>query len=225
MGGVHHPPADVQRRAHDAIGAAPLDREHGADDVDDRIELADLVQMDFLDRHLVNLRLGFREALEKSLRAIAAARCERGAVDVREDFRECPVSVILAVGRMVAMILGVAVIVRVAMIMRVRMIVRVGMIVSVIVGEGVAVIVSVRVIVNVLIRDVVMAPVAAVLVHDEFRGGHAGAQDALGGDVEPRHGEASQRAPQVVQRKTRVEQRAEDHVAGDAGEAVEVENP
>jgi hypothetical protein len=179
------------------------------------------VQVDLLDGHLVNLRLGFRKALEERLGAIPAARCQRRAIDVREDFRERPVSVALAVDRMVAMILRVAVIVLVVVI------VRLGMIVSVIVsvGVGLLAIVSVRVIVNVVIREIEMTHVAAVLVHDEFRRRHAGAQDALGGDVEPRHGEASERAPQGVQRKTRVEQRAEDHVAGDAGEAIEIENP
>ena len=46
---MHHPAADVQRRADDAIGAEPLEREHRADDVDDRVERADLVQMHLLD--------------------------------------------------------------------------------------------------------------------------------------------------------------------------------
>ena len=45
MSRVHHAAADVQRRAHDAIGAEPFEREHGADDVDDRVERADLVQV------------------------------------------------------------------------------------------------------------------------------------------------------------------------------------
>ena len=62
-----------------------------------------------------------------------------------------------------------------------------------------------------------------MLVDDELRGRHAGAQDARGADVEARHGEAAERALQVVERQAGIEHRAERHVAGDPGEAVEVQ--
>src|SRR2546425_4155898 len=63
-----------------------------------------------------------------------------------------------------------------------------------------------------------------VLVHVEFDRGHAGAQDAVGVDVRVAECEAAERALQLVERKTGVDERAERHVAGDAGETVEVEN-
>ena len=67
------PAADVQRRHDDPVGAEPFDREHRADDVDDGIEGADLVQVHPLDRHLVDGGLGLGEPLEQ-LRARAPGR-------------------------------------------------------------------------------------------------------------------------------------------------------
>jgi hypothetical protein len=63
-----------------------------------------------------------------------------------------------------------------------------------------------------------------MLVDTEFRGRDAGLDDALGGDVPALDGEAAQRALQLVERQTGIEQRAEDHVPGRAREAVKVEN-
>ena len=63
------PLADVQRRDHHASALEPFEGEDGADDVDDRVERADLVQVDALDRHLVNRRLGLSQPLEQRLRA------------------------------------------------------------------------------------------------------------------------------------------------------------
>ena len=83
--GVHHPAADIQRRADDPVGAGPLHREHRADDVDDGVEGAHLVQVDLLHRHLMNRRLGFPEPLKHRLRLIAPFRRQRRAVDHRED--------------------------------------------------------------------------------------------------------------------------------------------
>ena len=59
------PLPDVQRRHDDVVGAEPLHPEHGADDVDDRVERADLVQVDALDRHVVNRGLGLGQPLEQ----------------------------------------------------------------------------------------------------------------------------------------------------------------
>ena len=54
MSRVDHSAADVERRADDALGAEPLEPEHDANDVDDRIEGADFVEVDTVDGHLVN---------------------------------------------------------------------------------------------------------------------------------------------------------------------------
>ena len=81
---VHHAAADVQRRADDAIGMKPFEREHGADDVDNRVERADLVQVNLLDRHLMNGRLGFAETMEQLFGACLRDRRERRALDQRD---------------------------------------------------------------------------------------------------------------------------------------------
>ena len=88
MGRVDHPAADVQRRAHDLIHARPLERVHSTDDIDDRVESADLVQMDTLDGHLVDRRLDLREFLKQRLRAIPAGGGQCRAIDQAEDFRK-----------------------------------------------------------------------------------------------------------------------------------------
>ena len=60
--------------------------------------------------------------------------------------------------------------------------------------------------------------------HVELRCGDAGADDALGPDGVAVDRQAAERTSKVLERKTGVEQRAEDHVAGCAREAVEIEN-
>ena len=64
----------------------------------------------------------------------------------------------------------------------------------------------------------------AHFVHDELRRRHTGAQHALGADLVARHGEAAERARQLLERQARVEERAERHVARNAGETVEIQN-
>src|SRR2546426_1660832 len=70
---------------------------------------------------------------------------------------------------------------------------------------------------------VVMTVMMIVLVHDELGGRHAGAQDTRRADVEAGHGEAAERALQLVERQAGVEQGAERHVARDAREAIEIQ--
>ena len=70
---LHHAAADVQRRADDAIGTEPLHRKDGADDVDDRVERADLVQMNLLDRNLVDGRFGLAKTMKQLLARDACA--------------------------------------------------------------------------------------------------------------------------------------------------------
>ena len=68
-----------------------------------------------------------------------------------------------------------------------------------------------------------MTVMMIVLVHDELGGRHAGAQDTRRADVEAGHGEAAERALQLVERQAGVEQGAERHVARDAREAIEIQ--
>ena len=70
----HRSAADVDRRGHDVVGAEPLHAKDGADDVDDRVEGADLVQVHSIDRHLVDRGLRFGQPLEQRA---ARAPCPR----------------------------------------------------------------------------------------------------------------------------------------------------
>jgi len=88
---------------------------------------------------------------------------------------------------------------------------------------------TVTVVVMVMIMIMIMAVrrawcvVRSVFVHDELRRGQAGTQHARGGDVEAGHGEAAERALQLIERQAGVEKRAERHVARDAREAIEIQ--
>ena len=63
-----------------------------------------------------------------------------------------------------------------------------------------------------------------VLMNDKLRRGNPRAQHAHGADVVARHGEAAERPFQVFERQAGIEHSAKRHVAGDAGEAIEIEN-
>ena len=84
----HRAAADVERRRDDAVGAEPFHREHGADDVDDRVDGADLVQVDAVERHVVNRGLGFGEPVEQRDGARLPGRRQRRTADVALDVGE-----------------------------------------------------------------------------------------------------------------------------------------
>ena len=90
---LHHSASHIERRADDAIGVQPLEREHRPDDIDDRVERPDFVEVHLLDRHLMNGRLGHRQPVEQRLGAIAAGRRQRASIDQGEDFRQTSVRV------------------------------------------------------------------------------------------------------------------------------------
>ena len=79
--------------------------------------------------------------------------------------------------------------------------------------------------VRVLVRMVVgMLQRFRFTAHAKLRRRHSCARDPLGPDGIPINREAAERTAQIVERKTRIEQRAENHVAGGAGETIEVQN-
>ena len=65
---------------------------------------------------------------------------------------------------------------------------------------------------------------SSVLLSREPGRGHTGPQNTGGADVESGQREAAERPLEIVERQTGVEKGAEHHVAGDAGEAVEIEH-
>jgi membrane protein implicated in regulation of membrane protease activity len=58
--------------------------------------------------------------------------------------------------------------------------------------------------------------ILSLLVHVELRRRDAGAQHPRGRDLVAREGQAAERVLQIVERQARVEQRPEQHVAGNA---------
>ena len=71
---------------------------------------------------------------------------------------------------------------------------------------------------------VVRGCLAMALVHDELRGGHTGAEDTRGADVDVSERQAAKRACQLVEGHAGIEKRAKRHVAGHAGEAIEIQD-
>jgi len=193
--GMHHSATDVQRRADDAIGMEPFDREDGADDVDNRVERADFVEMDLVDWNLVNSRFRFSKVMKQLFRASLRRRRQGRALDQLIDFGEAAVRVLMRGG-------GGCMPVVVLVIMPVCMIVPVCMVwlmmVRVLVGIG------------------------PMLFDDEFGRRDTGAQDARRRHLGALEGETSERAAQLFERQPRIEKRAKHHVARGAVETVEV---
>ena len=75
------PTPDVYGRGDDLRRAEPLQSEHGANDVYDRIEGTDLVEMNPLDRHVVNRRLGIGQTAKEVDRAVLSIPRETGLLD------------------------------------------------------------------------------------------------------------------------------------------------
>jgi hypothetical protein len=208
---LHHPAADVQGRADDAIGADPCHREDDADDVDDRVERADFVQVDLLHRHLVDRRLRVAEALKHRLRPITTRWRETRPIDQLENLGKTPMRV-MVLARTSRVLGGCSNVL--------------GGCSNVLGGSSNVLDGSSNLparCARVLVMVMVVGVIVRVLVHRELGCRHAGAQHALGVDVRVAEREAAERAFQLVERQAGVEQRAERHVAGDAREAIEVE--
>ena len=188
---MHHPAADVQRRADDAIGLEPFNRKYRTDDVDDRVEGAHLVQVDLLDRNLVNCSFGLAKTMEERFGPRLRVGRERRPFNELVDFGKASMGMLMRDGR------G-----------------RVGVRVFVIVSMGVSCMVPVLVLVFVC--------VLAVFLDDEFGRRHTRTQHARRRHRGAVDGQAAERTPQLFERQTRVEQRAEHHVARSAVEAVEI---
>jgi len=63
-----------------------------------------------------------------------------------------------------------------------------------------------------------------VLMDDELRCGDAGPKHARRAHIEAGNREAAQGVLQLVERQAGVEERAEDHVAGNPGETIEIKD-
>ena len=79
----HRAAADVERRAAEFVDAQGVETEARADDVHDRVDGADFVEMDFFERRIVNIGFSLAQFLKNGGGAIANLRCEfRGLQNV-----------------------------------------------------------------------------------------------------------------------------------------------
>ena len=83
------------------VGADRFHREHRSDDVDDRVERADLVQVHLIDRRAVNRRLGLAQSVEQLLGAILPGPTQGRSVDQPVDVGEGPMHVMVLSLRLV----------------------------------------------------------------------------------------------------------------------------
>ena len=88
MGAVDRAASHIQRRHHHVVHAEPLHSVHRADDVDDRVEGADFVEMDTVERHVVDGGLRFGQPLEQVDRAILPRRRQSRPPDRGADLGE-----------------------------------------------------------------------------------------------------------------------------------------
>ena len=89
------PPPTFNGDDDDVVDAEPLEGVHGADDVDDRVEGADLVQMDPLDRRVVDRGFGLGEPLEQMDCPFLPLGRQRGPPDRCDDVRQVMVRMMM----------------------------------------------------------------------------------------------------------------------------------
>jgi hypothetical protein len=95
--------AHVQGRAHDAVSLEPFETKNAADDIHNRIECPDLVQVYPFERHLVDGRFGLGELIEQQTRAMFSGFRETGSSDQLLNLRE---SAMIVVGLPSFMVVG-----------------------------------------------------------------------------------------------------------------------
>jgi hypothetical protein len=81
----HRAAANVQRRCDDVADPKPFEAKHRADNVDDRVERPDFVQVHALDWRAMNGRFRLRQALEQVHRALLTRFRQRRTLDRRDD--------------------------------------------------------------------------------------------------------------------------------------------
>ena len=79
------------------LDAKRLEGVHRSDDVDDRVEGTDFVQMDLVESHSVNRSFCFTESSEQVAGAGLSDWAQRRPVNESSDFGQSPMSVVLRV--------------------------------------------------------------------------------------------------------------------------------
>ena len=88
---LHEPARVRQWRARDRVDAEVVEERHRTADVDERVDGADLVELDVVGRHAVHFSLSRRKARERRQCSLACARRKSGACDPFANVRVRPV--------------------------------------------------------------------------------------------------------------------------------------
>ena len=199
------------RRPH-FIDAEEVERQAGPDDVDNRIDGSDLVEMDLLDGHAMGPRFGLAEQTEYFDRPLLNSVGQDARLDQVDNFSK-PARV-SATGR-----IGVVVTMTMTVTMTMIMIVIVGMRVRVLVVLVVRVLVGV----SMFVRLLVCGRALGVLQPDVETGGMKRApEDLLGFDSVPIESEALETPDQTILLEARVDQSAEKHITANSREGIKI---
>ena len=196
---VHHAAAEVERGGEPLVDIECVDAGGGGDDVDDGIDRTYFMEVDFFDGHVVDLCFGGAEELEGLNSGLFYGGCERSGVDeVADDAKGSAVGVVVFVG-----VAGLVLVLRLwVVLMGVSLLMR--LIILVIVGVGLR-----------------FLSEGSALVHVHLGAGDAAAIDSF--DFEC--GVEMEGSGCFVEDRwidSGVYEGSEEHVAADAGEAVEV---
>jgi len=138
VGAVHHAAADVERGTVPGVNGEGVNSGTGSDDVDDRVDGADLMEMDLFDVSVVNLCLAGSEEFEGADGGVFYRIGQVCSLDKGADDRKRPavgVRVIMLVGGSVLRVVVVVVMVRVSvLVLVIEAVVSVGMVVGVLGG-------------------------------------------------------------------------------------------
>ncbi len=207
MGAVDHASADVDGRAVPVTDVERVDTGGGADDIDDRVDSSDFVEVDFFDVYVVDFGFTGAEKFEGADGGLLYGIGQVRGLDEAADRRE---------GATVMMIVGL---------MGMGVAMRVTGFVEVLGFRVLAVFGAVLVLlVRVVLEGWGGFGGTAVFEHDDAGCGDSAAVDLfnLEGGVEIKGGGGF---VQDVGTEAGIEESGEKHIAADSGEAVEVGNP
>jgi hypothetical protein len=228
-----------------------VETEAGSDDIDDRVDRADLVEVDALDGDPVAPRFSLAEPLEDGRGVYLDPLGQTADVDEREDLAQpallgaallvgMPVPVLVFVSVFVRMPVSVLVPVLVLVPVSVRMPVSVLVLVPVRTPVSVLVLVSRPVFVLVLVLVLVRMPVpvfvrvpavagmpllaAGIALHDDLHARHLerAAKDLRSSQCPAVQTQAAESGIELLEGEARVDQRTQEHVSADAGERLKV---
>jgi hypothetical protein len=192
----HDTAPDIDGRRDDLRRAEPLEPEYRADDVHDRIEGANFVQVDSFNRYVVYRRLGISQTAKQLYGAILSITREAGLLDRGGNLFQA----VMTAGRRPAR----------------------GMTGVLFVIMCVIVIVCVDVIIVIMMMVVMLRVRRGGLLKPELRRGHTGPEDPLRANRVRVQRQTPESLAQLRDRQPDVEQRAEHHVSGRSGETIEV---